>query len=48
MMLEKESKTGKKEDDKTVKAGPESEEWYTQALEELDEFIESQGIYIRQ
>ena len=27
---------------------PESEDWYTQALEELDEFIESQGIYIRQ
>lgn len=28
--------------------GPKSEEWYTEALEELDEFIESQGIYIRQ
>ena len=27
---------------------PKSEEWYTEALEELDEFIESQGIYIRQ
>lgn len=28
--------------------GPKSEDWYTQALEELDDFIESQGIYIRQ
>ncbi len=28
--------------------GPKSEDWYTEALEELDEFIESQGIYIRQ
>lgn len=28
--------------------GPKSEEWYTDALEELDDFIESQGIYIRQ
>ena len=27
---------------------PESDDWYTQALEELEEFIESQGIYIRQ
>lgn len=31
-----------------VKQGPRSEEWATEALEELDEFIESQGIYIRQ
>lgn len=28
--------------------GPKTEEWYTEALEEMDEFIESQGIYIRQ
>ncbi len=28
--------------------GPKSDEWATEALEELDEFIESQGIYIRQ
>lgn len=27
---------------------PETDDWYTQALEELDDFIESQGIYIRQ
>ncbi len=30
------------------KQGPMSEEWATEALEEMDEFIESQGIYIRQ
>lgn len=28
--------------------GPQSAEWATEALEEMDEFIESQGIYIRQ
>lgn len=33
-----EAKTGK----------PESDDWYTQALEDMEEFIESQGIYIRQ
>ena len=27
---------------------PVCDEWATQALEEMDEFIESQGIYIRQ
>lgn len=27
---------------------PESDDWYTQALEDMEEFIESQGIYIRQ
>ena len=27
---------------------PESDDWYTLALEDLEEFIESQGIYIRQ
>lgn len=47
-MQEKENKIGKKENEKTVQKGPQSEEWYTEALEELDEFIESQGIYIRQ
>lgn len=30
------------------KQGPQSEDWATEALEELDDFIESQGIYIRQ
>ena len=28
--------------------GPETEDWATLAQEELEEFIESQGIYIRQ
>jgi hypothetical protein len=28
--------------------GPQSEDWATEALEEMDDFIESQGIYIRQ
>lgn len=36
--LETEQKPGK----------PESDDWYTQALEDMEEFIESQGIYIRQ
>ena len=36
--LEKEQRSGK----------PESEDWYTLALEDMEEFIESQGIYIRQ
>lgn len=27
---------------------PQSENWATEALEEMDDFIESQGIYIRQ
>ena len=34
--------------DQKENEGPKSENWYTEALEELDEFIESQGIYIRQ
>ena len=36
--IEKEEKPGK----------PESDDWYTLALEEMEEFIESQGIYLRQ
>ena len=32
----------------TADQGPQSEEWATEALEEMDDFIESQGIYIRQ
>ena len=32
----------------TVDQGPQSEEWATEALEEMDDFIESQVIYIRQ
>ena len=30
------------------KNGPESDHWATEALQEMDDFIESQGIYIRQ
>ena len=29
-------------------AKPESDDWYTLALEDMEEFIEEQGIYIRQ
>lgn len=29
-------------------AKPESDDWYTQALEDMDEFVELQGIYLRQ
>lgn len=34
--------------DETKPGKPESDDWYTQALEEMEEFIESQGIYLRQ
>lgn len=27
---------------------PESDDWYTQALEDMEDFIESQGVYLRQ
>lgn len=30
------------------KNGPESDDWAMEALQEMDDFIESQGIYIRQ
>ena len=29
-------------------AKPESDDWYTLALEDMDEFVELQGIYLRQ
>lgn len=45
-MEEKNKKNQVTEDKKTQ--GSLSEEWATEALEEMDEFIESQGIYIRQ
>ena len=32
----------------TADQGPQSENRATEALEEMDDFIESQGIYIRQ
>ena len=38
--------TMSEEEKKSTK--PESDDWATQAMEELEEFIESQGIYIRQ
>ncbi len=48
-MTRKDEETTKKAvADQKPQEGPKSEEWYTEALEELDEFIESQGIYIRQ
>lgn len=37
-MKEEEKKPGK----------PELDDWYTLALEDMEEFIEEQGIYIRQ
>lgn len=35
-------------EEETKNNGPNSAEWATEALEEMDDFIESQGIYIRQ
>lgn len=37
-----------KENTPAPESGVSSREWATEALEELDDFIESQGIYIRQ
>jgi hydroxymethylpyrimidine pyrophosphatase-like HAD family hydrolase len=38
-----------KENTKETKPGkPESDDWYTLALEDMEEFMESQGVYIRQ
>ena len=34
--------------EETKSGKPESDDWYTLALEDMEEFIESQGIYIRQ
>ena len=32
-----------------IKPGkPESDDWYTLALEDMEEFIELQGVYLRQ
>ena len=36
------------EETKGKKDGQKSDEWATEALQEMDDFIESQGIYIRQ
>ena len=35
-----------KEEEKPGK--PESDDWYTLALEDMEEFIELQGVYLRQ
>lgn len=47
-MNEKEKNLEKEPDTTAAPQKPETDDWYTQALEELEEFIESQGIYIRQ
>lgn len=46
-MEEKEKKIPQEENKKNTNA-PKSDEWATEALQEMDDFIESQGIYIRQ
>lgn len=46
-MEEKKTKTPQ-EDNKETANAPKSDEWATEALQEMDDFIESQGIYIRQ
>ena len=46
-MSEKEKNVEKQVEDKKP-AKPETEDWYTLALEDMEEFIEEQGIYIRQ
>jgi hypothetical protein len=43
-----EEKKNKPQETEEKKQGPLSENWATEALEEMDDFIESQGIYIRQ
>ncbi|MDD6481064.1 MAG: hypothetical protein PUF65_02135 [Lachnospiraceae bacterium] len=43
-----EKKQNKPNEEEVKKEGPKSAEWATEALEEMDDFIESQGIYIRQ
>lgn len=47
-MAEDKEKKAAMQQEEAQAGGPKSEEWYTEALEELDDFIESQGIYIRQ
>lgn len=47
-MAEKEKEIQKEEVVKEKPGKPESDDWYTQALEDMEDFIESQGIYIRQ
>jgi hypothetical protein len=47
IMEEKKKITPQTEEKKELQ-GPETADWATQALEDMDDFIESQGIYIRQ
>ena len=47
MMSEKDKKL-EEQVEETKPGKPESDDWYTLALEDMEEFIESQGIYIRQ
>lgn len=47
-MSEKEKMLEKQQENEVKPGKPESDDWYTQALEDMEEFIESQGIYIRQ
>ncbi|MCI7107773.1 MAG: hypothetical protein PUA77_06330 [Lachnospiraceae bacterium] len=44
----KEKKLDMPEQEKLAEQEPKNPEWATEALEEMDDFIESQGIYIRQ
>ncbi|MGO5071795.1 hypothetical protein [Roseburia faecis] len=46
--MEEKKHVTQQEEAKEKKNGPESDEWATEALQEMDDFIESQGIYIRQ
>lgn len=47
-MKEKDKQLENELETKEKPGKPESDDWYTQALEDMEEFIESQGIYIRQ
>lgn len=47
-MEEKDKKSEISLENTKEKSEPEYETWHIEALEELEEFIESQGIYIRQ
>lgn len=46
-MSEKEKKLEEQIED-VKPAKPETDDWYTLALQDMEDFIEEQGIYIRQ
>lgn len=46
-MIEKE-KNLDNQTDETKPGKPETDDWYTLALEDMEDFMEEQGIYIRQ